>query len=697
MARTRCEHGFALNCRANGGPLGPIELADPSLLRNSDAKRSTMAAMTTRTARPLIPRTKLFGDPTRAQAQISPDGRWLSWLAPDAGVLNVWMAPVGAIEGARVITRDRKRGIRFYGWMPDSTHVLYMQDEGGTEEWHIYSVAIESLATRDLTPLAGVSAHINQVGIDQPNFVALAINDRDKSWHDIYRVDIRSGERELIFENRQELSGIVLDRQLRPRLASRTRAAEGGSSIYRLEGTRLDPLGVVEHEDDLTTRFFGFTRDGSTLYRLSSIGRDKAALVAFDWATGSERVLAEHPKADVCRVLTHPDTKVAEAVGAEHLMLDWIALNEPMADDLKRLHGLLPGQIDIADRTRDDSRWVVLASAADQPAVYHLYDRGKGTLAELFTTRPELHSYRLAPMRGNVLRARDGLELVSYLTLPHGSSSRPAAPLPMVLLVHGGPWGRDAYGFNPHHQWLADRGFAVLSTNFRASTGFGKAFVNAGDREWGRKMHDDLLDAVEWAVREGIADRARIAIMGGSYGGYATLAGLAFTPEVFCCGVDIVGPSNLETLLATIPPYWKAFFENLARRVGDPRTEDGRALLKERSPLYSADKITKPLLIGQGANDPRVKQAESDQIIAAMRAKGLPVTYVLYPEEGHGFAEPRNRVSFFAIAETFLAAHLGGDCEPIGADFAGANFQVREGAAHVPGLGATLANGNNPA
>jgi dipeptidyl aminopeptidase/acylaminoacyl peptidase len=264
----------------------------------------------------------------------------------------------------------------------------------------------------------------------------------------------------------------------------------------------------------------------------------------------------------------------------------------------------------------------------------------------------------------------------------------------VVLLVHGGPWARDDYGFDPHHQWLANRGFAVLSVNFRASTGFGKAFLNAGDLEWGRKMHDDLLDAVAWAVRQGIADAKRVAIMGGSYGGYATLAGLAFTPKTFCCGVDIVGPSNLETLLATIPPYWAAFFENLARRVGDPRTEEGRRLLRERSPLHAADRIRKPLLIAQGANDPRVKQAEADQVIAAMRSKGLPVTYVLYPEEGHGFAVPENRISFYAIAEAFLAQHLGGRAEPIGEDFNGADFKVPEGAAHVPGLAAMLAAGS---
>ena len=638
----------------------------------------------------LIPRKKLFGNPTRAQAKISPDGRWLSWLAPKNGVLNIYVAPAGDMAAARVITNDTKRGIRFHGWALDSSHVLYMQDEGGTEEWHIYAVDVNQEKTLDLTPLAGVTCYIHDLVLDQPGIAAIAINDRDKAWHDLYGIDIRTGKRELILENKQELATIVLDRQLRPRLATKSRP-EGGSSIFRFDGAALEPIRVVEHEDDLTTSLRSFTRDGSTVYLFSSIGRDKAALLAMDWQTGTEKVLAEHPKADISRILYNPETDVVEAAGAEHLNVDWIPLNERIAGDLKLLHGLLPGNVDITDRTRDDTRWIVASSAAESPSTYHLYERDKGTVSELFSTRPELKSYRLAPMHSQVVPARDGLELVSYLTLPDDEAFKPKSPLPMVLLVHGGPWARDGYGYNSHHQWLANRGYAVLSVNFRGSVGFGKAFVNAGDLQWGRKMHDDLLDAVEWAIKQGIADRSRIAIMGGSYGGYATLAGLAFTPEVFCCGVDIVGPSNLETLLATVPPYWAAFFENLARRVGDPRTEDGRALLRERSPLHSADRITKPLLIGQGANDPRVKQAESDQIIEAMRAKNLAVTYVLYPQEGHGFAVPENSLSFNAIAETFLAAHLGGRCEPFGEDFHGAGFEVRVGAAHVPGLEKTLA------
>ncbi len=639
--------------------------------------------------RGLIPRAKLFGNPTRAQAQISPDGAWLSWLAPKDKVLNIWVAPMADRTAARVITDDRKRGIRMYGWAPDSSHLLYMQDEGGTEEWHIFAVELAGGAARDLTPLAGVTAYIHDMSHDRPGVAAVAINDRDKAWHDIFAVDIRTGERELIIENRDEYSSVLLNHAYKPMVATKARP-EGGSSVFRIDGGKPELMRQIAHEDDLTTNFRGFTRDGSTLYLLSSIGRDKAALFEMDWSSGKERLLAEHPKADISRSLRNPQTEVVEAAGAEYLKVDWIPLNERVAADLKTLHGLLPGNVDIVDRTLDDRRWIVLSSDAKDPGSYHLYERDEGTVTELFTTRPDLKSYRLAPMEAHAIPARDGLELVSYLTLPSGEPAAPA-PWPMVLLVHGGPWARDGYGYRAQHQWLANRGYAVLSVNFRGSVGFGKAFVNAGDLQWGRKMHDDLLDAVEWAIGRGVTARTQVAIMGGSYGGYATLVGLAFTPDVFCCGVDIVGPSNLETLLATVPPYWAAFFENLARRVGDPRTEDGRALLRERSPLHAADRITRPLLIGQGANDPRVKQAEADQIINAMRAKDLPVTYVLFPEEGHGFAVPENGLAFNAIAETFLAAHLGGRSEPIGADFKGAKFEVREGAAEVPGLEPALA------
>jgi dipeptidyl aminopeptidase/acylaminoacyl peptidase len=348
----------------------------------------------------------------------------------------------------------------------------------------------------------------------------------------------------------------------------------------------------------------------------------------------------------------------------------------------------------VTSRTLDDSTWTVAFLVDNSPARSYLYDRKAKKAMFLFTNRKALEGLPLAHTFPRVIKSRDGLDLVSYLTLPPWSdqdgNGRPDRPLPMVLLVHGGPWARDTWGLDPEHQWLANRGYAVLSVNYRGSTGFGKAFINAANREWAGKMHVDLLDAADWAVREGIALKDKIAILGGSYGGYAVLVGLTFTPDVFACGVDIVGPSSLVTLLNTIPPYWEPAIAMFTTRVGDHRTEEGRKFLESRSPLSFVDRIQRPLLIGQGANDPRVKQSEADQIVAGMQRKGIPVTYVLYPDEGHGFARPENRLSFNAVVEAFLSQYLGGRYEPVGNDFKGSTITVPTGAAGAPGLEAAL-------
>ena len=341
---------------------------------------------------PLIPRTQLFGNPTRTQGQISPDGRCLSWLAPKDGVLNIWVAPVDDIGRARVVTDDGKRGIRFHAWANTSGHVLYIQDEGGTEDWHVYAVPVEGGPARNLTPYPGVNARIQALSLDEPDVLVIGLNDRDKAWHDLYRVDIGNGERELLYENRRELAEVIVDRQLHPRLAIKTRDKEGGHIVYRVVGADLEPLMVIEHEDDLTTRPVGFTRDAATLYWISSVGRDKAALLAKDWQSGADRLIAEHPGADISRVLANPRTHVVEAVGAQYLTLDWIPLDERVATDLKRLHAALPGEIEVADRTLDDNCWIVAASAAEAPTTYHLYDRARGNVTELFATRPEAQS-----------------------------------------------------------------------------------------------------------------------------------------------------------------------------------------------------------------------------------------------------------------------------------------------------------------
>jgi dipeptidyl aminopeptidase/acylaminoacyl peptidase len=518
--------------------------------------------------------------------------------------------------------------------------------------------------------------------------VAVGLNDRVLEWHDAWEVNIATGKRTLLEENSQEFGGFEYDLDLKPRLAKKS--SPDGDEFLRKSGGKWVSLLKYGRADTLTTDAVGIEGTGNSVLMVSSVDRDKSALVRVGLADGKSTVLGASEQADVSDIWIHPRTRAPQAYTVDYLKPEYTALDKSVQKDIALLTRELGDGFAVTSRTLDDSLWTVGTADPLAPASVHLYERKSGKLTKLFDTRPALMKAPLVPMQALELKARDGLTLVSYLSLPPGSDANgdniPDAPVPLVLNVHGGPWGRDGYGFHTEHQWLANRGYAVLSVNFRSSTGFGKSFINAGDKEWGAKMHDDLLDAVDWAVKNKITSADKVAIYGGSYGGYATLAGLAFTPDVFACGVDIVGPSNLQTLLASIPPYWKAFLEEFAVRIGDPRTEEGKKLLAERSPLTRVDAITKPLLIAQGANDPRVKQAESDQIVKAMKEKNIPVTYVLYPDEGHGFARPPNRTSFYAIAEGFLAKCLGGRYEPVGHDFKGANLQVLEGAQHVPGL-----------
>jgi acylaminoacyl-peptidase len=631
----------------------------------------------------------LFGNPSRYQARVSPDGEWLSWLAPFEGVLNVWLAPADDISAAAPLTRRAGRPIAWQDWAFDGEHILFITDENGDENWHLFAVERGSAEVRDLTPIAGVSARLLMWSPERPRTILVGLNDRDKKWHDVWTLDLASGERELALENGQQFWSFTFDWQLNPRLARKAAPEHGGSRLYRLIDGRAEPWLRIPHADEMTTWPLMFDRSGDAWTMMSSLDRNRAALVRVDAATGTQTVLAEHDKADLGSArIWNPVTFEIDAVAANHLRQEWMALNPAIATDLRFLRDNLGGAEFFVDSQGDDNdRWVVTAYGPKQPLSYFLYDRRRGVLGSLFSARPELAGYRLAPMQSHVIKARDGLDLVSYLTLPADvQAPRPAAPLPMVLVVHGGPWGRDGYGYRADHQWLANRGYAVLSVNYRASTGFGKDFVNAGRREHAGKMHDDLIDAVEWAVREGIARRDKVAITGISYGGYATLVGLTFTPEVFCCGVSIVGISNLVTMLENMPPYWAGFDEFMFHSYADVRTEEGRAWLRSRSPLYKVDRICRPLLIGHGANDVRCKLQESDQIVRAMRERGLPVTYIVYPDEGHGFARPENRTAFNAISEAFFAEHLGGRCEPIGNDLVGSSLQVREGVDAIAGL-----------
>lgn len=630
---------------------------------------------------PLIPRDALFGNPVRTQARLSPDGRFISYVAPRDGVLNLWVAPAGDLDAAKPITNDRKRGVRLHFWAFDGKHVLYAQDEGGDENWRLHAVDVASGVDRDLTPLPGVQAQVAGLSHTRPGTVLVGLNDRVPEWHDLYEIDIASGERKLVLANEQEFSSFVPDLALTPRLATRS-TPNGDEILRRTQAGAWERVVAVSQEDTLTTAPLTIEGDGESALLLSSVGRDKSALVRLDLASGDTTFIAADDKADIAAVWLEPRSRKPQAYGVDYLVQTIEPLDPAIAKDIEALKRALGPGFDVTSRTLDDRKWIVVVDDPVDALSTHLYDRDSGRVTKLFDQRPQLADAPLAPMVPLEIRARDGLTLVSYLTLPRGSDTkragRPDRPLPLVLNVHGGPWARDSYGYNSEHQWLANRGYAVLSVNFRGSTGFGKSFINAGNREWAGKMHDDLIDAVEWAVGEKIALPDEIAIYGGSYGGYATLVGLTFTPERFACGVDIVGPSNLQTLLASIPPYWTSFIEDFARRVGDARTEEGRKLLAERSPLNKVMAIKRPLLIGQGANDPRVKQAEADQIVAAMNAKDLPVAYVLYPDEGHGFARPENRLSFYAITEDFLSKCIGGRVEPVGDDFIGSTARIIE-------------------
>jgi dipeptidyl aminopeptidase/acylaminoacyl peptidase len=638
----------------------------------------------------VIPRREFFGNPDRASVQISPDGTQISYVAPLDGVLNVWVAPRGEVSRARAVTADRGRGIRVYFWAYTSRHIIYLQDRNGDENWRAYSVDLRTGNEVDLTPLEGVQARIQGVSRYFPEEILVGLNDRNPQLHDLYRINIVTGAREKVVENYEGFFGYVTDDRYQVRFALRLTADGGNEVLKRAEDGKWEPYLQIPQEDVLTTSPVDFDESGEVLYMIDSRGRDTAALKTVNLKTGEEVTIGEDSRADVDGVLIHPVRKTIEAYATTYELREWRLVDRSLAEDFAYLKGVMSGAWEIVSRSDDDQWWIVADIRDDSPVRYYLYDRKKKEAEFLFTNRSNLKNKPLAKMRHTTISSRDGLNLVVYYTLPVWSDrdgdKKPHQPLPTVLWVHGGPWFRDTWGYNAVHQWLANRGYAVISVNFRGSTGFGKKFLNAANREWGGKMHDDLIDTVEWAIREGIADPKKIAIGGGSYGGYATLVGMTLTPAVFACGVDLVGPSNLITFMNAIPPYWKPLMDLFITRVGDHRTEEGRKFLMERSPLTYVDRIKRPLLIGQGANDPRVNQKESDQIVEAMQEKGIPVTYALYPDEGHGFARPENSLSFFALADVFLGNCLGGRTEPIGDDLRGASLQVPVGASEIAGL-----------
>jgi dipeptidyl aminopeptidase/acylaminoacyl peptidase len=611
----------------------------------------------------LIPRSVLFGNPERTSPRMSPDGRSLGWIAPRDGVLNVWVAPIDPDSGvvwsaARAVTEDTDRGIRTFAWAKDGVHLLYVQDVGGDENWRLYDVDLGTGARRDLTPFEKIHAVIIGTSKRRPAEVLVGVNADNPELHDVYRLDLVTGSlvKEIVNPG---YAGWLADEDLVVRSAIAPLPDGSFDLLVRDSAAgEFRTLLSIPAEDATSTDVVSFSGDGRSLLMVSAAGADTGRLTRIDLATGSETVLAEDPEADVAGVVLHPDSREPQIAAILKDRMSYEVLDPSVADDVKAIRALHPGDPVFLGRDDADETWLVGFDTDAGSMTYFLYDRASESGRLLFSARPELDRYELAAMEPFSFAARDGLVIHGYLSFPPGLRR---SGLPAVLNVHGGPQVRDTWGYDGEAQWLANRGYLCIQVNYRGSTGYGKAFVAAGDREWGGKMHDDLIDAVSYVVGQGWADRSRVAIYGGSYGGYAALVGAAFTPDVFCCAVDVVGPSNLKTLLETVPPYWAPMIAQLYRRVGHPVEDE--AFLWSRSPLSRAHDIRIPLLIAQGANDPRVKQAESEQIVAALTEAGIDHEYMLFPDEGHGFAKPENRIRFYTAAERFLARYLDGRYE----------------------------------
>jgi dipeptidyl aminopeptidase/acylaminoacyl peptidase len=607
-------------------------------------------------ALPLIPRTTLFGNPERTSPRISPDGTRIAYLAPRDGVLNLSVRTVGQTDD-RPLTAETVRPVRAFYWSEGGEYLLYPQDSGGDENFHLNRVTVATGETVDLTPYPGVRATLLATSPEHPEMVLLTMNQRDSRFFDVYSCHLQTGEMTLVATNPGNIVGWEPDHQLQVRVAIASRP-DGGNDVLARNTPEEEWRTLLSCPFGERADVVAFTPEGAGIYLLTDKGVNTLRLYGMDIHTGELRLIHAREDADVSNLWMHPVTRTPDAIAYNRSRAEWHALDPDTAADIATLKMLDSGDPIEVSRSRDNQVWTVGYLRDSSPVRYYLYHRGSGRAEFLFTARPALEELPLATMTPVEIIARDGLAMPCYLSLPPVAHPQ---NLPMVLLVHGGPWARDSWGYSSEVQWLTNRGYAVLQVNYRGSSGFGKWHLNAGNREWAGKMHDDLLDAVDWAVTQGYADQHRVAIMGGSYGGYAALVGLTFTPEVFACGVDLVGPSNLITLLESIPPYWEPLRAQFMQRVGNLELE--RDFLISRSPLFKAECIVRPLLIAQGANDPRVKQAEADQIVAAARANGKEVLYLLYGDEGHGFARPENRLSYSAAVEAFLAKHLGGRYE----------------------------------
>jgi dipeptidyl aminopeptidase/acylaminoacyl peptidase len=617
---------------------------------------------------PLIDRELFFGDPEISGAQISPDGKFIAFIKPFKGTRNIWVKRTEEpFDAAKPLTADKARPVTQYFWSRDGKYILFSQDKGGDENYLVYAVnpadapaaGQDVPAARNLTDVKAVRAIIFAVPRTEPDVIYVGLNDRDPAWHDLYKIKISTGEKTLVRKNSERITGWIFD--LKDQLRMATRAADNGDT----EVLRVDDSGFTKVYSCNVFESCGpvrYHKDGKRVYFITNKGNiDLTRLELFDPASGKEELVESDPLNRVD--FGNPsfsevtDELVATSYDDDRERIYW--KDKGFEADYKLLKNKLPGrEIGFVSGTKDERLWLIVASSDTEPGERYLFDRQTKKVTLQYRIREKLNRDYLAPMTAVRYKSSDGLEIPAYLTLP--KMSAPAKNLPAIILPHGGPWGRDSWGYNGFAQFLANRGYVVLEPNFRASTGYGKKFLDAGNKQWGDKMQDDLTWGAKYLIAQGIADPKRIGIMGGSYGGYATLAGVTFTPDTYAAAVDIVGPSNLVTLLETIPPYWESIRKIFAARMGDPANPTDKAQMERQSPLNHADKIKTPLLVVQGANDPRVNKREADQIVIALRDRGFPVEYLVAPDEGHGFARPVNNMAMFASAEKFLAKYLGG-------------------------------------
>ena len=632
----------------------------------------------------LIPREVLFGNPDHVSPQISSDGTTISYLAPYQGVMNIWVVLRNNFNNPKVVTTENIRGIQGYIWAKNSKHIVYIQDDKGNENWYLTSVNIETGIQKLLTPKEGVRASILKTSNSFPTEILVAVNDRVFEYFDIYKINIESGIRRLEYKNVDQYSSFVADDDFYIRIGSKM-LSDGKGEIFIFDKDRINKPKLfkrVSSEDMLTTTPLHLSTEGDKLYMIDSTNRNTSALLEMNLHSLDNREIFSDPKGDIDDYLINTKTKEVQAVAVDYMRKNWTIIDSQIAADLNYLQELEDGNVEIISRDYEDHTWIISFEKCNSPYKYYLYDRLTKKEKFLFISNSKQKDLPFTEVFTIKIKSRDGLDLISYLTLPRWlakKDSKITKPVTLILNVHGGPNARDRWGFSPMNQWLANRGYAVLNINYRGSTGFGKDFINAGNGEWAGAMQDDLTDAMNWAISEGITEKDKVIIMGGSYGGYATLVGMSMTPNQYMAGIDIVGPSNLETLINSIPLYWKPHIAHLIKIIGgNPDTKNGKEILRYKSPLTYSGQITRPLLIVQGANDPRVKKSESDQIVKAMKAHGIPVSYLLYPDEGHGLSRPENKLSMFSIIEQFLSKITDGRYLPHNNKFPGSSIEIKE-------------------